>query len=69
MELILIGRFISKKKWDFILAIGDDQTDEDVFAALPDIAYSIKVRLGPSQAKYTIESPEDVRHLLKELIS
>jgi trehalose 6-phosphate synthase/phosphatase len=62
-------RFISKKKWDFILAIGDDQTDEDVFATLPDTAYSIKVRLGPSQAKYTIESPEDVRHLLKELIS
>jgi trehalose 6-phosphate synthase/phosphatase len=62
------ARFISKKKWDFILAIGDDQTDEDMFAILPESAYSIKVRLGPSQAKYTIETPEDVRHLLKELM-
>ncbi|NIO19762.1 MAG: bifunctional alpha,alpha-trehalose-phosphate synthase (UDP-forming)/trehalose-phosphatase, partial [Candidatus Aenigmarchaeota archaeon] len=36
-------RWISKKKWDFILAIGDDWTDEDTFAVLPESAYSIKV--------------------------
>jgi trehalose 6-phosphate synthase/phosphatase len=61
------SRFISKKEWDFILAIGDDQTDEDIFTSLPESACSIKVRFSPSQAKYTIESPEDVRYLLKEL--
>jgi len=60
-------RWISKKNWDFILAIGDDRTDEDIFATLPETAYSIKVGLGPSQAKFYIESIKSVRALLKEI--
>ncbi len=60
-------RWISRKKWDFILGIGDDWTDEDLFQALPDSAYSIKVGLGYSEAKFTIESYKDVRILLKEM--
>lgn len=60
-------RWISKKQWDFILAVGDDLTDEDMFAVLPEHAYSIKVGLSPSQAKYTAESVGEVRLLLKEL--
>ncbi|MCD6385005.1 bifunctional alpha,alpha-trehalose-phosphate synthase (UDP-forming)/trehalose-phosphatase [Candidatus Sumerlaeota bacterium] len=60
-------RWISKKEWDFILAVGDDLTDEDMFRALPEGAYSIKVGLSPSQAKYTAESVGEVRLLLKEL--
>jgi len=61
-------RWLSKKKWEFILAIGDDYTDEDVFAALPESAYSIKVGLGPSQAMFNLDSVSDVRLLLKELV-
>jgi trehalose 6-phosphate synthase/phosphatase len=60
--------FISKEEPDFILAIGDDWTDEDVFSILPDSAHSVKVRVNPSQAKYNVESPKDVRQLLKEFI-
>ncbi len=59
--------WIPKRKWDFILAIGDDRTDEDIFAILPESAYSVKVKLSPSQAKFNIESITDVRSLLKEL--
>lgn len=55
-------------EWDFILAIGDDWTDEDVFAVLPPTAYSIKVGLGPSKARYNIDSFLDVRSLLNELV-
>lgn len=44
-------RWISKERWNFILAIGDDLTDEDLFAILPDHAYSIKVGFTPSKAK------------------
>jgi len=58
-------KWISKKQWDFILAIGDDLTDEDIFAALPDTAYSIKVGLGSSRAKFYMESVDKVRALLK----
>ncbi len=62
-------RWISKKGWGFILSIGDDWTDEDIFTILPDRAYSIKVGLSPSQAKFNLDSPKDVLLLLKELIS
>lgn len=61
-------RWISKENWDFILAIGDDLTDEDLFAVLPESANSIKVGLDPSQAKFRIKTPSDVRLLLKDMI-
>ena len=61
-------RWISKEKWDFILALGDDWTDEDLFAVLPKSAYSIKVGLAPSQAKYNLDSVGEVRSLLKEMM-
>jgi trehalose 6-phosphate synthase/phosphatase len=60
--------WISKKKWDFVLAIGDDVTDEDTFAVLPESAYSIKVGLDLSQAKFNVDSVTDVRLLLKQLV-
>ncbi len=59
--------WLSKKKWGFILAIGDDWTDEDLFAVLPESAYSIKVGLSPSRAKFNLDSVDQVRSLLKEL--
>ncbi|MCP8311022.1 MAG: trehalose-phosphatase, partial [Candidatus Methylarchaceae archaeon HK01M] len=61
-------RLISKRKWDFILAIGDDWTDEDVFEVLPESAYSIKVGFGPSKARFNLDSVTEVRSLLKELV-
>lgn len=60
--------WLSRRRWDFILAIGDDVTDEDLFAALPDQAYSIKVGAGPSRAKYRVNSHQGVRLLLQQLI-
>ncbi|KPL00530.1 MAG: trehalose-6-phosphate synthase [candidate division Zixibacteria bacterium SM23_73_3] len=60
--------WLSKNTWDFILAIGDDWTDEDLFAILPESAYSIKVGLSPSKAKFNLDSVEQVRSLLKELV-
>ena len=60
-------KWISKKQWDFILAIGDDLTDEDIFAVLPDTTYSIKVGLGSSHAKFYMESVDKVRALLKSI--
>lgn len=59
--------FLEREKYDFVLAVGDDYTDEDTFAALPDSAYTIKVGLGPSQAKYNLDSVSAVRSLLKKL--
>lgn len=60
--------WLSKKKWDFILALGDDWTDEDLFKILPKMAYSIKVSYGPSEARFYLESPRSTRDLLRELV-
>jgi trehalose 6-phosphate synthase/phosphatase len=52
---------------DFILAIGDDTTDEDMFAALPPTAYSIKVGRGRTLANYRLPNTPTVHHLLRKL--
>ena len=62
-----VARWLGRKDWKFILAIGDDWTDEDMFDVLPDSAYSIKVGLSASKARFNLDSQEDVRNLLKEL--
>jgi trehalose 6-phosphate synthase/phosphatase len=54
--------------YDFILAMGDDYTDEDMFKALPSGAWTIKVGRGSSKANYNIESPAVAKILLKEII-
>ena len=60
-------RWLTKNMWDYILAIGDDQTDEDIFSVLPSTAYSIKVGLHPSQARFNLETVFDTNNLLSNL--
>jgi trehalose 6-phosphate synthase/phosphatase len=52
---------------DFLLALGDDFTDEDTFKALPEEAYTIKVGTSASEAKFSVNSYQEVRKLLKEI--
>lgn len=51
--------------YDFIMAIGDDHTDEDTFKAMPDNAATIKVGSNSSAAKYYVNNVKEVRKLLK----
>ncbi len=53
---------------DFVLAIGDDWTDEDLFRALPTAAYSVRVGLAQTAARYYLNSHTAVRRLLKALL-
>ncbi len=53
---------------DFILAIGDDVTDEDTFINMPENAYTIKVGARASAASYFLNDYNEVRTLLKKLI-
>ena len=59
--------WLNRKKWDFILAIGDDHTDEDTFGAVPESAYTVKVGLSRTLAKYKVRSVEEARELLEGL--
>lgn len=60
-------RMVRKMKPDFVLAIGDDQTDEDMFSVLDDKSYTIRIGNEKSRAKYHLKSFQDVRQLLKKL--
>lgn len=60
-------KLMDQDDYDFILAIGDDYTDEDIFKALPDDAISIKVGTDISAARYFVEDYKEVRSLLDEL--
>ena len=64
---IAATHFLGTKKWDFILALGDDWTDEEVFKELPEKAITIKVGYGATQARLFIESPKASRDLLRDL--
>jgi trehalose 6-phosphate synthase/phosphatase len=53
---------------DFILAMGDDHTDEDIFKALPSNAITIKVGSNLSEAKFYLNDHSEVRKLLWSII-
>lgn len=58
---------MGENHYDFILAVGDDWTDEYTFDAMPEGAYSIKVGAKTTKASYYIESVDLVRELLCRL--
>jgi trehalose 6-phosphate synthase/phosphatase len=55
---------MGNNSYDFILAVGDDWTDEFTFEAMPEEAYTIKVGTKTTRASYYIESIELVRDML-----
>lgn len=54
-------------RYDFILAMGDDTTDEDMFRALPVSAITVKVGIVSEKAKYNLSSQEEVLPFLEKL--
>lgn len=60
--------YLQGKDFDFILAIGDDHTDEDIFTSLPEYATSIKVGSRLTAADYYLKNVEDVRLFLENFI-
>lgn len=51
-----------------VLALGDDRTDEDLFAALPDSGVAVHVGPRPSRAPYRLQDPEAARAFLRTLL-
>lgn len=67
-----IDKGLAAKTWlsehpQFILALGDDYTDEDTFKAMPGRAYSIKVGRGRTNARYRLRNVPAVLKLLEKL--
>ncbi|MGH8501037.1 MAG: bifunctional alpha,alpha-trehalose-phosphate synthase (UDP-forming)/trehalose-phosphatase [Gammaproteobacteria bacterium] len=53
---------------DFCLAAGDDRTDEDLFARLPDDAWTIHVGDKDSRARFCLPDPAAMRGLLDRFV-
>jgi trehalose 6-phosphate synthase/phosphatase len=64
-----LSKFLAgiSNQFDFILASGDDKTDELLFQAMPDNAYTVRVGLSPSFAKYNVPDFSILLNLLKTL--
>lgn len=60
--------FLAEGSFDFILAMGDDTTDEDMFEALPPNAFSIKVGEDISAAQSHLPAQKNVLPFLQSLI-
>lgn len=58
---------LAPRGFDFILAVGDDATDETLFRVLPSSAYSVRVGFVVSAARFNVDGVDDVRSLLEEL--
>ena len=59
--------YIQSTNFDFIMAIGDDWTDEYLFKDLPSGSLTIKVGTDRSAADYYVDNYKEVRALLKNL--
>lgn len=64
-----VQRILNQRSYDFILAIGDDVTDEDMFRALPKEAVTIKVGYACDDARYNLLEQKDVLPFLNNLLS
>ncbi len=60
-------RWLANESYDFILAAGDDRTDEDLFASLPADAFTIRVGMANTRARFNLRHPGEVLELLRSL--
>lgn len=61
------ARLLRKTRPGFVLAIGDDRTDEDMFSALPGRAWTIKVGTAASGARFFLPARAGVLPFLRRL--
>ena len=59
--------WMGNERYDFVLAIGDDLTDEDLFRILPESAISIRVGIAGTHARHNLRNTTEVFDLLQSL--
>jgi trehalose 6-phosphate synthase/phosphatase len=56
------------RRGSFVLAMGDDRTDEDMFSRLPRSAWTIRVGSGSTSARFRLKDPAAAVGLLRLLV-
>ena len=62
-----VQQWLAKNDFDFILAIGDDLTDEDMFAVAAAVGLFVPCRSHRTHARFRLRSPAEVLQFLAEL--
>ena len=57
--------WLEKESFDYVMALGDDHTDEDMFKMFPERAITIKVGSNISAARFYLNDFREVREFLK----
>lgn len=65
---VVTKKLLEEGQYDFVLAMGDDKTDEDMFRVLADKAFTIKIGTGHTAAQYYLSDQREVLSLLHSLI-
>lgn len=63
-----LSYFMSKEKYEFVMAIGDDVTDEDMFKVLGFDDFSIKVGSSKTNASYYLRDCNEVIKIIDRLV-
>jgi trehalose 6-phosphate synthase/phosphatase len=63
-----VRQWMSRGDFDFMFACGDDQTDEDMFQALPKSAWSLRIGIVNTRARHNLRRPDDLVQLLREFV-
>ena len=64
---VIARRLLAEGDYDFILAMGDDWTDEYLFEALPPESFTVKIGYGLTRARFRLEGVAEARRFLEEL--
>lgn len=64
---VAVMHFLAREKFDLVMAVGDDTTDEDMFKVLPSDAYSIKIGHEITSARFRLRLQNEVITLLRSL--
>jgi trehalose 6-phosphate synthase/phosphatase len=64
---LFYSKYLSRKRYDFVLCAGDDETDESLFSMLPDDSITIKIGMSGSSAKYYFKDPDRFVDFLESL--
>ena len=64
-----VRQLLDRGKYDFILSVGDDKTDEEMFEYLEHnpSAFTVKVGEGSTFARYNLQNISEVASLLKNI--
>ena len=64
----VVRKLLEKEHYDFMMAIGDDTTDEDMFEAMPADAVTIKIGELSDNARYNLAEQSQTLPFLRALL-